>query len=356
MSNKERSFNLKPSSAGWPVFAALALLLPANSSQCAVTAEEPAPSARNVLILHSYHSGFPWTDDLTRGFESVLATEGHEYFYHVEYMDAARHSDPGYRREFAHMLKTKYSGWHFDLLAVFDDAALQLLLDDPKLFPGAPAVFGGINEQDLASRVDRRRFAGVVEVLGTGDMLDLALKLHKDVRQVLVITGGSSTSDTIRHEFELLAPKHPYLNFRFLDGRIMTMDQILEALRDSGRDSIGIVGGVTRDATGRYFPGATSLKLMGAASNVPLYSPANSDLGQGVLAGSENGGLRHGRMVGALGLKVFSGIAPETLPIEYDAENYFLFDNPQMKRWGIAEVELAASLRNREPPAFLLPR
>ena len=47
---------------------ALGLLLAAHQAR----AEDPAH--RQVLLLHSYHAGYSWTDDLQRGIASVLGS------------------------------------------------------------------------------------------------------------------------------------------------------------------------------------------------------------------------------------------------------------------------------------------
>jgi hypothetical protein len=53
-------------------------------------AEVPEKPVR-VLVLHSYHHGFTWTDQVQSGIESEIDGSGREVEIGVEYLDAKRH-------------------------------------------------------------------------------------------------------------------------------------------------------------------------------------------------------------------------------------------------------------------------
>ena len=54
--------------------------------------------SRHLLVLHSYNQGYKWTDEITRGIETVLRDRGKAVKVHYEYMDTKRLSDPAYFR------------------------------------------------------------------------------------------------------------------------------------------------------------------------------------------------------------------------------------------------------------------
>ena len=43
---------------------------------------------RHLLVLHSYHRGFKWTDDITSGIESVLKKEDQNPALKLDYTNA----------------------------------------------------------------------------------------------------------------------------------------------------------------------------------------------------------------------------------------------------------------------------
>lgn len=47
----------------------------------------------NILVLHSYHAGFTWTDSVQEGIESVLHADPRCGDCIIEYMDAKRHPE-----------------------------------------------------------------------------------------------------------------------------------------------------------------------------------------------------------------------------------------------------------------------
>src|SRR5690349_21761108 len=45
---------------------------------------------KHLLVLHSYHRGYKWTDDITLGIEAALQGGGKTVSVHYEYMDTKR--------------------------------------------------------------------------------------------------------------------------------------------------------------------------------------------------------------------------------------------------------------------------
>jgi hypothetical protein len=58
-------------------------------------------SPTDILILHSYHYGYKWTDDITRGLDDTLSQSHVPLALHVEYMDTKRVASPNYDEELA---------------------------------------------------------------------------------------------------------------------------------------------------------------------------------------------------------------------------------------------------------------
>src|SRR5689334_8891059 len=101
---------------------------------------------RQVLVLHSYHMGYKWTDEMTQGIRSALREEGKSVQVRYEYMDTKRVSDPAYFRLLHESYKYKYRTSRFDVIIATDNDAFDFLKqyrDD--LFPATPVIFCGVN-------------------------------------------------------------------------------------------------------------------------------------------------------------------------------------------------------------------
>src|SRR5512140_2635027 len=98
-----------------------------------------------VLVLHSYHAGFTWTDKEQRGVRDGFQAVGAKVDLHVEYLDAKRHPGRAVRDALEALLRTKHAGVRFPVVITTDNAALEFALDvRPRLFPGAAVVYCGL--------------------------------------------------------------------------------------------------------------------------------------------------------------------------------------------------------------------
>jgi hypothetical protein len=122
---------------------------------------------KQVLVLHSYHQGQTWTDDIMAGIQEVLAQSGEKLELHVEYLDAMRY--PGsttLAADLDRLLRFKQSVNPYDLVLTTDDDALNfVLVRRNDLFSGVPVVFCGVNNADLNRLSRYEKVTGVMERL-----------------------------------------------------------------------------------------------------------------------------------------------------------------------------------------------
>jgi signal transduction histidine kinase len=313
-----------------------------------------APFSKTVLMLNSYRSGYTWTDDQVRGVRSVLSDQPYPVELYVEYMDTARRADEKHLDALTAFYQAKYGDRPLDLILSTDDAALQFLLNSKdSLFGRKPLVFCGVNNTELAAQTSRDTTTGVIEVFASEELLGLALRLHPGTRSVHVVTDNSVAAASSRDVYARAAASTKDLQLSFLDGRFLTLDQITTALQNLPGQSLVMLSHLSQDRTSSYFQSKLALKRIAEASAAPVYSPSISELGQGIVAASRNGGFEHGVRAAKMAARILNGESPEQIPFEVDRQNYLIFDFAQMKRWGIQESQLPpnASVVNR-PPDF----
>ena len=125
---------LKLGPAAYALFIFLTMLLAPRAAA--------ASPPQGILIVHSYHQGFRWTDTVMAGMMDVLQREAPGLDIHVEYLDAKRFTPEFLSAGFAETLNRKTSKLKPKLILVSDDAAFDLMLSlRPKYFPGVPLVF-----------------------------------------------------------------------------------------------------------------------------------------------------------------------------------------------------------------------
>ena len=78
-----------------------------------------------MLLLNSYHQGYLWTDEITRGVQDIMDTVSIDL--HIEYMDSKRQFDSTYLALLSEILIYKHQKNHYDLVIASDNNALQYL-------------------------------------------------------------------------------------------------------------------------------------------------------------------------------------------------------------------------------------
>ena len=314
-----------------------------------------APPTRNVLLLHSYHSGYAWTDALTDGIRTRLLADRAPAEIWVEYLDTQRERGSGTFDRMKTMLQAKYASHPISVIIAADDAAVEFLHDnDDSLFPDVPVVFCGLNKHALAQQLPRTRFTGVLEQFSVRRILELALRLQPRAQRVFVVSEDTVTAGTLSEAYSELARGWPSLQFVFLDGRALTFDEILRRLRDVSADDLVFTTQFHLDYTGAFQPGDEGVRRIVDASRAPVLSGVVSDVTSGVLVGSENAGLVHGRQAAELVLRVLHGASPAALAVEQDQAPDLLLNASAMEARGIAPGSLPAGVRLvNERPSFL---
>jgi len=120
---------------------------------------------KHLLVLHSYHKGYSWTDNIQKGIESVLEPENNTHLT-IEYMDAkAIEFNREYKEKLFDLYKYKYRNKGFDLIISSDNNAFNFLREYYEvLFPDTPIVFCGVNNTKAPEIIDPNLFTGLVEV------------------------------------------------------------------------------------------------------------------------------------------------------------------------------------------------
>ena len=140
---------------------------------------------QKVLVVHSYHQGFFWTDSIQRGFAQQL--EGHPLDIRILYLDSKRSQSQQFFNQLESLYRTKLSEEHFDAIVVSDNNALALMQRLSDVLDNTPVIFSGINNYD-PSLHQGLRATGVIEDVDLLANLALIERLHPKHKQVLVVS------------------------------------------------------------------------------------------------------------------------------------------------------------------------
>ncbi|MBI2353900.1 MAG: PAS domain-containing protein [Deltaproteobacteria bacterium] len=319
-------------------------------------AHHDAPQQRHVLLLHSYHKGMTWVDDITTSLTATLVKSYPDIEFHIEHMDTKRVIGEEHLRNLFTEYRYKFSRQRFAVVVVADDAALRFALkhhDD--LFHGAPVVFCGINNPEPGMN-NRPLFTGIMEWLDVKETLRVALALHPDARHVYIINDMSASGRGLHSIIASALPSFAdRASFTFLED--YTVAELAALVARLPADSIVLRSAFFVDKKGRTLPNEQlSYNAIDRHAVVPVYSLWDFYMGLGVVGGKMISGTAQGEHAARLAARILNGEKPSEIPIVMQSPNRLIFDYRQLQRFGVKRSALppGSALINEPRPFYAI--
>jgi len=307
----------------------------------------------DILILHSYHTGFTWTDDIQAAIRESLGNTGASLEFYVEYMDTKRHPDPEFTYLNYVLMRKKYQTTDFSVVLTTDDNAFNFARQyRQSLFNNAPIVFCGVNYLSDAGALSAQGITGVLESYDIVSTVQAAARLLPKATKLFVINDATPTGLGNHNRFEEVRHLLPSgLEVELLD--YISMTRLLERLPTLPADSFILLMSFNRDRDGNTFSYEESGRRIVDASPVPVFSFWDFYLGTGTVGGMVTSGRHQGLAAGRLTAEILRGAEAADLPIVTESPNAFIFDARAMKRHGLdpSLLPTGATLINDESNA-----
>ncbi|GFK93201.1 Sporulation kinase A [Fundidesulfovibrio magnetotacticus] len=314
--------------------------------------EHAAAFSGKVLLLHSYHAGFPWTDEIQAGVLAEFRRQDPNFEPYVEFLDWKRFPSKENLDTLAQALALKHAGRRFDVIITSDNAALLFALNHrADLFGDAPIVFCGLNGFTDALIAGHGQVTGVTEEMDAEGSLKAALTVFPDLKRVYCLLEDTESGLAERREIVTAA--------RAFQGRfeVVFLDNasLEETFRFCGPEQSGeailLLGSFGRDRAGRIYPDF-AVDILSAACSVPVFVMWDFLMGKGAFGGSVLSGKLQGREAGRLALRVLSG--ERDIPVTRTPPTLTMFDHDQLRRFGVPTSVLPRdSLLVNEPVSLL---
>ena len=144
---------------------------------------------KDILFISSYNPNFVTFNDQVLGIEDGM---NNNVQLQIEYMDFRIFSDDENENNFYNLLKYKINNYkNFDAIILGDDKALRFGMKyRDELFSNIPIVFLGVsNMNDLNKAIDEYGMYGVGEIYDIEEILQLALKINKECKNIIFLDG-----------------------------------------------------------------------------------------------------------------------------------------------------------------------
>ncbi|MBS9782713.1 MAG: PAS domain-containing protein [Arcobacter sp.] len=292
---------------------------------------------KDVLILHSYHKGYAWSDNISKTLEKEFSKYPNIELNTV-YMDTKRVSSSTYYSKLASLYKEQFKNRHFDLIIASDNNAFDFVNKyHEKIFKNTPVLFCGINNFNMKEykKKDISKYSsGIVEEIDLEKNFELIFKIQNKMKNLLIINDKSKTGLAIKKDLKPIIKKYSKnLDITYIDN--MDLKDIKKQIKKLHKNDAILFVLLTKDKTSRYFTYKQSIQEVKKASSVPIYGVWDFYLNYGMMGGLVTSSSGQANAVYKMAIQVLNGKNIKDIPILLKSPNLYTFDYKEVKNFNI---------------------
>jgi C4-dicarboxylate-specific signal transduction histidine kinase/ABC-type uncharacterized transport system substrate-binding protein len=306
---------------------------------------------RSVLLLYGEARALPAALDIDEAIRGRFRAADFEVRFFTEYLDLSWTSDPRYLERLRAFLASKYLNRRIDVIMTMGAPALRFALEHrAALFAGVPIIFTAVPPGGAVPMGGDTGVTGVWMAAEAAATVDAARRLQPQARRLVVVAGAATQDrffvEDVRRD---LKGRAQGLETSYLVG--LPMARLREALAGLSRDAMVLYVSMLRDGDGKVYSTRESLRILAPASGAPIYGLSETMIGQGIVGGRVVSFRAQGAQAAELALRVLRGETAERMPPVAAPPNMFVFDHPEVARWGLRERDLpeGSVIANRPP-------
>ncbi|WP_348541638.1 EAL domain-containing protein [Vibrio fluminensis] len=305
-------------------------------------------NSKDVLVIHSYHQGFFWTDNFQQGLDEVL--DSTEISRRVLYLDTKRLQSEEYLEQLYRLYQTKFSQERYSAIIVSDNNALDLMRRLAPELGDTPVLFGGINHYQPQMHQGLNA-TGVTENIDFLSNFSLIDRIQPDGKKIYVITDHSKTGGSVHRQVARLLSVHSDWQQKVEQVVPSSFDDLLKFIEQLDQTSSVILAIFYRDGQGRV-TSSYDLQRLTQVSGAPIYMVHDLGLGLGAIGGVMQNGRMHGQQVAKMLIATLQASDGTPLPAVETGAQEIKLDYQELLKWQLGtDSELTAEFINK-PQAF----
>ena len=154
-----------------------------------------AAAGGKVLLVHSYNTGYPWVDSITRGVKKTLAGSGIQL--KIFYMDTKRNASPEWKIKSGEMAMEQVKALDPDVVIAVDDNAQEFFARKLAGQARPQVVFLGVNAAPDKYGYPAANITGILERPLVAETMNLLKEIYPRIKTAAFITDKSETSDGV---------------------------------------------------------------------------------------------------------------------------------------------------------------
>lgn len=162
-----------------------------------------ALGAGKVLVVQSYHTGYPWVDLVNVGIQKGLTGSGAQI--ETFYMDCKRHPQQADKEKAGAAAKAKLAEFKPDVVITADDDAQIFFAKECSTLASPQFVFCGVNAEPDYYGYPTKNTTGVLERPHFGETMSLIKSILPKVQTVAIISDDSIMSGWVINQMKATA-------------------------------------------------------------------------------------------------------------------------------------------------------
>lgn len=314
-----------------------------------------ASAEKKILVLHSYHQGLEWTDQISAGIRSVFPYQDQVKIYY-EYLDTKRNYSEKYYDKLIALYREKAKLIDFDVIIVSDNAAFDFMLEyGTELYGETPLVFCGVNNLNKDLLKKRKDICGIIEKAEHRETIALIMKLHPDLNNLIIINDQTLTGRNIKEELQLILKDYKNkLDYQIWDE--LSLAELQQRLNRLNEKDVIYLLVFNRDKNGKFISYNQFMNKIENINNNPIYGTWDFYLGKGIVGGKLISAKNQGRQAALMAKKSINGEDICSRKVIKDNQNKYLFDYLKLKKYNISKYELPQGSKVVNKPENFLQR
>ena len=323
------------------IFATAFLVCSGSTEAAAQGAQRP----KHILLLFQQQAETPTMVAFTQGISATVRNgTGVSIELYQESLDLDRFAARERWAPLARYLADKYRGTRLDVIVPVGGLAVQFAAEHLRIYlPDVPVVFTLVNAPLVRATALPANATGLVRARQSAfaSTLAMAHRLQPDAERVVVI-GGNAPADSLpfAEAVRAVAALRDRVHVVPLQG--LAFDTLLQKLHGLPPRTIVLLANLRRDARGQVFDPWEIAPTLARASSAPVYAPARSWVGAGIVGGATAGpgleaeAIRTGQLI----VRVLARRPSDPMPPVELIRGSFVADWRELRRWGLSERRL----------------
>lgn len=286
-----------------------------------------------VLVVHSYHRGYPWVAAVNAGLRAGLA--GADAEIATLYMDTKRRPEPAWGETQGARILARIGRWDPDVVVLADDNAQQWV-GRRLAGRGRPqVVFLGVNADPARYGYPAANVTGITERPHAADSLALLRRLVPSVQRVALLSDDSPTARAALPHLEaglaaveLVAVRQPR-TLAAWQAAVRELAPQVDALAVYTYHTLA--GG----PGGRTVAPARVMDWTAAQAGVPVLGFFGFAVDDGALCAVAQSGLEQGRRAGEMAGAVLAGRSAGSISPVVGRESWSVVSRTAARRLGL---------------------